>query len=174
MMSCLKFTSYNGLYDDFSNIVTNHVSSQPFAIFGVKYHLYKTFRVAGCRSFTRCTKWKFTHLYLITCIFGLLLRKANRCYFRTAISASRHIIIVDWLWLMIVFLLRIGDIFNADDAFFAGHMGQSLSRYTITDSIETGNVCLVKLVDHNFTLFCFDTVFFQTNTFNVCCYADGT
>src|SRR6202012_1786584 len=42
----------NGLRDDLGDIVADHVSAQPFAVFSVEDDFYKPFRMAGAGGFT--------------------------------------------------------------------------------------------------------------------------
>ena len=52
MRRCFEFAGSDGLCDDLSYIVTNHVSTESLALFRIKYHLHKSFRMACSQSFT--------------------------------------------------------------------------------------------------------------------------
>src|SRR5690606_19119885 len=43
MMSCLELATQNSLHNYFSYIITDHVSTEPFAVLRIEDHFHKTF-----------------------------------------------------------------------------------------------------------------------------------
>ncbi len=55
VISGFQFSSHNGFNDDFGNVVSDHMGTEPFSIFCIEDHFDETFGMSGGRSFSGCT-----------------------------------------------------------------------------------------------------------------------
>ncbi len=167
-MPCgLQLPGYHCLCDHFGNIITNHVTTQPFAVFGIKDHFHKTIPITGCTGLSGCGIWKFPNPDLISGILCLLFGHSNRCNFRICIGTCRDIAIIDR------FRIESRNILDACDAFMRGYMCQRRAMYDIANGVIARHTGAIVIINLHLSILCFNRNVFQAYAFNVGCNANS-
>ena len=144
-----QLAAEDGFDDDLRYVVADHVGAQPFAVFGVEDHFYKAFGMTDAGSFTGGGQREFAYFDFVACVAGLFFGQADGGDLRGAIGTAGDIAIVERFGLVGVFLFPVGDIFDADDAFFCGYVGEGLAGDAVADGIDAGDIGLVEFVDED-------------------------
>ena len=127
------------------------MATQKFTILGIKYDFNKAFFRTTSTCFTTCTKWELTNFDIVSCFFSFSLSISYRCNFWPRVGASRNIAIIQRSYMLTT------KFFNTDNSLCTGNVSKSRTMNYISNGIYPWNICLVIIINHYLTIFCFNS-----------------